>query len=62
MHHSIEFLGISEIQERKFPGCAMKLFDDQGFSSNCSEFSKEIHQMSEIKMRSVRKRFHAELN
>lgn len=37
-HHNIELLGITEIQERRFPKWSMKLFDAQQFSVAFPQF------------------------
>jgi hypothetical protein len=39
-HHSIELLGITEIEARRFPKWSMKLFDAQEFSETFPQFAE----------------------
>jgi len=39
-HHSIELLGITEIEARRFPKWSMKLFDAQEFSETFPRFAE----------------------
>ena len=41
-HHKIEFLGITEIGERRFPSWSMKLFDANEFSATFPQFAELI--------------------
>lgn len=46
-HSNIELLGISEIQERRFPKWSMKLFDVQEFAITFPQFSDVVSGMSD---------------
>lgn len=46
-HHNIELLGITDIQERRFPKWSMKLFDAQEFSGAFPQFSELISKMDD---------------
>jgi hypothetical protein len=46
-HCNIEFLGMSEIKERRFPIWAMKLFDVQEFSIAFPTFSDVVSKMTD---------------
>lgn len=39
-HHNIELLGITKIEERRFPKWSMKLFDTQEFSVTFPQFAE----------------------
>lgn len=45
-HHNIELLGITEIQERRFPKWSIKLFDAQHFLEAFPQYSDLIAQIS----------------
>lgn len=47
-HFNIEFLGISEIKERRFPRWAMKLFDVHEFSKSFPKFSDVVSEMTDL--------------
>lgn len=46
-HHNIDLLGITEIQERRFPNWSMKLFDAKEFSEAFPQFSELISKMDD---------------
>lgn len=53
-HFNIEFLGISEIEERRFPNWAMKLFDVQEFSLAFPSFSDVVDKMADQDLEALR--------
>jgi len=45
-HHHIKLLGISEIQERRFPKWALKLYDGKEFAGFLPQFSSAIGEIT----------------
>lgn len=46
-HRNIELLGITEIQERRFPKWSMKLFDAKEFSEAFPQFAEIINKIDD---------------
>ncbi|MBU3620645.1 BLUF domain-containing protein [Polynucleobacter sp. CS-Odin-A6] len=46
-HHNVELLGITEIQERRFPKWSMKLFDAKEFSEAFPQFAEQVNRMDD---------------
>ena len=45
-HHNIQLLGLDEIQERRFPRWALKLYDGKEFASFLPQFSNAIGEIT----------------
>ena len=52
-HHNIELLGITEIEERRFPSWSMKLFDAHEFSVIFPQFSELIAKIDDPDMKTL---------
>jgi len=53
-HRGIELLGITEIQERRFPKWAMKLFDAKEFSESFPQFAEIVNKMDDPYVETLR--------
>ena len=52
-HHNIELLGITEIEERRFPKWSMKLFDTEEFSITFPQFAELYTNINDPHVRSL---------
>ncbi len=52
-HHNIELLGITKIEERRFPKWSMKLFDTQEFSVTFPQFAELLAKIDNPEMKTL---------